>query len=181
MQVISDFMINFNMSKKLKQKITFVIFIFCFFSLVSLTSRMNARDDEWRNSSLAFIKQVNTLGMTLKPGGSGLIYIPPTKADCLILLPYASTREEIADGLRGQHLENIDDLLSLSRDNNTSPALIWLKNGRIVSINSAKFSVGVNLKMRYWKLDQYKNIQIKKERWSPNSFLSINFLGEDTN
>jgi hypothetical protein len=67
-------------------------------------------------------------------------------------------------------------LAVLSQDDRRCPALIWLRDGEVASVNRANFKVGLNAKLQSWRLQQSREIQVSKELQSPNSFLSLNLM-----
>ena len=151
--------------------------IICFlFLLVVFVIRGVFVENIWQKRSSSFVKQVNELGATMKPGEVGTIYLADCDADVLVMLPAYCTNAELRDRLSDVPAVCVDMIERLPRDDHTCPALVWLRNGHIVSVNRTIFSVGFNLIPHSWKLDNNNEIRVKKEVRSPNGFLSLYFL-----
>jgi hypothetical protein len=162
----------FDVRARSRARTTIVLAFLCTLVIVVLYPQQ-VQVDKWRDCSSAFIEQVNALGRDLEPGGNGVIHVSAEDADELILLPAHSTREELNRSLPGRRPILIDTLYNVSCDDSTSPALVWLRGRRVLSINPAKFSVGLNSAPRSWTFRRSRDIQVAKEARSPNSFLSL--------
>jgi hypothetical protein len=123
-----------------------------------------------------FVAQVNLLGPTLAPGAFGTIHVSECAADELILLPAFCDRSALANNFAGRSLQFIDTLYDISRIDQTK--LIWVRRGRMVSINPARFNVGVTATLRSWPLHGSREIRVTKESQSPNGFVSLVFLAD---
>lgn len=153
--------------------------ILCSLAIGAAFFRVYLMNDEWRERSSAFVEQVNSLGKTMKPGEVGVIRISGSYADKIVLMPYGCDRIDIERCFLDRPAAFINDLLKKSRDDRTFPALIWLRNGDIISINPAKFTVGVNVILQSWKVRGDREIRVTKELQSPNGFLSVSLLEDE--
>lgn len=161
------------------RQVAVAISLLCLFAVGAIVFRANPMSDEWRELSSDFCELVNTLGTTLEPGGSGVIHVPESDvADELVLLPVGCTRMDLSRRFPDRPTEFIDNLLTLSRDDRICPALIWLRNGSVISVNPAKFTVGVNLTLQSWKTRGRRGITVTKELQSTNGFLSVSLSEE---
>jgi|GEM_PF-5847172 len=133
------------------------------------------RSNYYQKQTLAFGAQVNFLGETLEPGGVGAIHVADNDADELVLLPAYCSYTELQNSFLTKRSSLIDKLFSISRDDRACPALVWLRNERILSINPVNFKVGIHLTPRIWRLQGSREILLRKESKSPNGFLSIRF------
>lgn len=158
-----------------------IVAALCTAVVVVALYRQKLRADEWRGRSVEFVEQVNALGEKLEPGGSGVIHVTAGDADELILLPAYSTREALGRSLPGRPPALLERLYEVSGDGHTSPALVWLRGERILSINPAKFTVGLNLTPHSWALRERREIRVTQEAQSPNPFLSLFFHDDSEN
>jgi len=141
--------------------------------------RLNLMHKQWEELSVDVVKQANLLGAELPPGGVGVINISQCNADELILLPAYCEREELVACLPDHPVPLLNDLLKYSHDDHIAPALVWLAGRRIISVNRANFSIGVNITLKSWKLTGPREIKVIKETASLNGFLSIEFIGDN--
>jgi hypothetical protein len=142
--------------------------------------RANETQAAFREPTADFCEQANSLGATLEPGGTGSLHVGASDlADELVFLPVGCSRTELSHRFAKRPSAFVDKLLALSRDDRVSPALVWLKNGAIVSINRARFRVGMNETLNAWRVEHGCEITVTKEAQSPNGFLSISFGGAD--
>ena len=132
--------------------------------------------DEWRKRSISFVEQVNSLGRTLEPGGVSTIHINGLEIDELIYLPAYCDIEELSRYFHGRPASFVNELFSMSGNDHICPALVWLRHGRVLSANPARFSVSVKRALRSWKVRGRREILVKKELQSKNTFLSLIFL-----
>jgi hypothetical protein len=140
--------------------------------------RAKSMNEEWQKRSDVFAEQLNSLGTELEPGGVGVIEVPASAADELILLGYGCTRNDLWARFPDRRASFIEDLLRISRDKHTCPALLWLRNGRVISRNGVTIKVGANISVQSWTLQGRRQIKVAKELESPNGFLSVSLLEE---
>jgi hypothetical protein len=141
--------------------------------------RSKTTNEEWRQRSSAFVEQVNSLGTTLEAGGVGFVHIDECIADQITLMPPYLRKRDIIERFPSRSPAFHDELFSISCDDRISPAIVWLRNGRILSVNPARFTVGVNFALQSWNLKGRSEIRVTKELESPNTFLSVSFLEHD--
>ena len=123
-----------------------------------------------------FAGQVNSLGKNLEPGETGEIHVHAPDADELIVLPYGIPGPAIARRLPNRSTELIDYLDHLSDFDTRTPALIWMRDGEILSANYFHTVVGFHIDLKSWKFQDSLDIEVAKEKTSPNSFLSLYFV-----
>lgn len=155
------------------------LFVVLLFSLLIriLVFPVNVVNDQWKweKHTADFVDQANTLGATLPPGGVGFIKLSPCEVDELLLVPAYCTIEQLRKCLLGLPAQLIDYLFDISNDDRIAPALVWIHEDKVISINRAKFTTGVNFKLKSWKVNACRDIKVIKEKSSPNGFLSISF------
>ena len=137
----------------------------------------NVKND-WTAISDEFVKQTNTLGMNLNPGAIGTFDVVAPNADELILLPAYCSSSVLEAHFRTRSSEFAQQLLSAARDDRNCPALVWVRDGRIISVNPVQFSVGVDLTLLSWPIHRRRIITVAKELETPNSFFSLRFVDD---
>lgn len=155
------------------------ISILAFYGLLatgSLALPSCSADEKWHALSNDFAEQVNLLGQNLEPGETGEIHVHAPDADELIILPYGISRPVIADRLPNRSTEFIEYLDNLSDFDTRTPALIWMRDGEILSVNYLHTVVGFHIDLKSWELQEPLEIVVAKEKTSPNSFLSLYFV-----
>lgn len=130
---------------------------------------------DWEKRSMSFVGQANSLGAELEPGHVGHITVATCQADELVLLTPYCTQGELERQFSDRPKEFQDQLSDFSHGLRT-PALVWIQNGRILSINRLEFTIPTNLSVKCWDVRGGRIIRIRKEEESPNGFLSIYFL-----
>jgi len=160
-----------------RRRLGAVIACLCLVAIGGWVFRQWFIDEGWQTLSADFVEQVNSLGATLEPGGIGTINVSSSDADELVLLPAYYHRDALARHFPDKPPKFIDEVVI--RSPHEQDALIWLRGGKVISINPAKFTVGMNLTVQSWKLNGSREIKVVKETQSPNSFLSLYFLEDD--
>src|SRR5262249_48355950 len=116
--------------------------------------RSKSIKDRCGKCSADVVQQINALGESLEPGGTGVVDVPASDADELILLPAYCNEEDLRRRFSDRPLSFVASLLS-NTNNDRVCRLIWVRDGKIISVNSADFRVGMNLPgAQAWKLDE---------------------------
>jgi len=134
--------------------------------------RARSTNDEWQTLSAELVAQVNTLGTTLVRGGVGTIRVSKSGADELVLRPAYCNRDTLTAHFPDRPSAFINEFPAPSGGDR----LVWMRGGRTLSINPAKFTVGMNVTLVSWALNGVREIKVVKESQSPNGFLSLNLL-----
>ena len=122
------------------------------------------------------VQQINALGESLEPGGTGVVNVPASDADELILLPPYCNEARLRRRFSDRPTSFVASLVNLT-NNDKVCRLIWVRDGKIISVNSADFRVGMNLPgAQAWKLDESREIRVTNELQSANPFLSLNLV-----
>jgi hypothetical protein len=137
-----------------------------------------ARERVFRKASDQFDERIAKCYHSFKPGEAGQfeVTIAPGEADQVLYLPkYLEQTDCRAFNLDAGTAE----LLYGISQSHTAPALIWLKDGQIESVQHLKLQVGLSSEgMQKWRVAEngLVRIHVRKEMQSPNSFLSLEFV-----
>jgi hypothetical protein len=151
----------------------------CLLALMALSVAVVQRcrtSSEWQQRSDEFARRINSVGARLAPGGTEAMELHASDADELILLGFACSREQLRARFPRRNSALTEQLVETSWERRRCPALIWLRNGRIISRNRIAFNVAANISVQSWSLQGRREINVTKERNSPNGFLSVSLL-----
>jgi hypothetical protein len=139
----------------------------------------DSQDPEFRRASESFAAQVNKLGSALGPGEQGVVTLDLSGSHQLILLaPYCPKNR--VESCAGRNQKLVDSLARMAMSDANCPALIWLRDGKIVAIKKARLETAIYFQICCWTLKDHLAVRVEKEASSPNPFLSLRFVEDQS-